>query len=240
MSLPWYEQLEQGIKTGEVPFRLAHQQELFPYMADHPQFSSLFARAMDSVEALSGDSFATDFDWQRFERIIDVGGSKGSKSITILKHHPHLKALVIDAEQVINEGRLYWQGKLDDSLYSRLGFQAGDVLASVPPASSDKDIYFLSALLHGFDDTTAVAALKNIAGAIADSGARIAVLEIVMDEASPDFASTSFDMQMFMGTRGRERTLSEWQDLFASSGLDLEEVVSLRSFVKILVLMPST
>ena len=48
---------------------------------------------MDSVEALTGDSFATDFDWARFDRIIDIGGSKGSKSVAILKRHPHLKAL---------------------------------------------------------------------------------------------------------------------------------------------------
>jgi hypothetical protein len=43
-------------------------------------------------------------------------------------------------------------------------------------------------------------------------------------------------MQMFMATRGRERTLAEWQALFIASGLKLEEVVSLRTFGNILVL----
>jgi hypothetical protein len=42
-------------------------------------------------------------------------------------------------------------------------------------------------------------------------------------------------MQMFMGTRGRERTLAEWSRLFDDGGLALEEVVGLRSFAKILV-----
>ena len=69
---------------GEVPFHLSHGRELYSYMDDHAEFDSLFARAMDSVEVLMGDSFAADFDWGRFDRIIDVGGSKGSKSLAIL------------------------------------------------------------------------------------------------------------------------------------------------------------
>jgi hypothetical protein len=44
------------------------------------------------------------------------------------------------------------------------------------------------------------------------------------------------DMQMYGTTRGRERTLREWQWLFERSGLKLQEVVGLQSFGKILVL----
>jgi hypothetical protein len=43
-------------------------------------------------------------------------------------------------------------------------------------------------------------------------------------------------MQMFMATRGRERTLTEWKSLFDRSGLMLEELVSLKSIGKIMVL----
>lgn len=59
---------------------------------------------------------------------------------------------------------------------------------------------------------------------------------MVLPDSQADLASASFDMQMFMGTRGKERTLAEWQRLFDSSGLLLQEVVGLQSFGKILVL----
>lgn len=173
---------------------------------------------------------------RQFERIIDVGGSKGSKALCVLKHHPHLRALVIDQPQVIREARHYWEGKQDQSLLARVTFQPGDVLESLPPAANDKDIYFLSAVLHGFDDDTCVRVLNNIAVAISTTAARIALLEIVMDETRPDLASSSFDMQMFMATRGRERTLREWETVFSRSAVQLEEVVNLRTFGKILVL----
>jgi hypothetical protein len=53
-----------------------------------------------------------------------------------------------------------------------------------------------------------------------------------------DIASASFDMQMLMGTRGRERTRDEWDALFAMSGVQREETVDLMSFGKIMVLRP--
>ncbi|WP_303620994.1 methyltransferase, partial [Methylogaea oryzae] len=95
MSRPWFEQLESCVRDGGVPFRRVHGQDLYDYMDDHAEFDALFSRAMDSVEALSGDSFAQDFDWSRFQRVIDVGGSMGSKSIAILRRHPRVRAVVV-------------------------------------------------------------------------------------------------------------------------------------------------
>jgi hypothetical protein len=232
MSRPWFEQLERGVREGVPPFRLAHGEELFDYCDHHPDFDKQFSEAMDSVEALAGDSFVTDFDWSRFERIIDVGGSRGSKSLAILKHHPKLEALVVDRPQVIAEAQRHRQ---QSGGAERLSFAAGDVLKAVPPARDSGDIYLLAAVLHGFDDDTAATALRNVAAACGDSGARIAVAELVAPETSTDTATASFDMQMFMATRGRERTLNEWRALLTRAGLQLDEVVGLRSFPSILV-----
>jgi hypothetical protein len=236
MSRPWYERLEEGMRSGKVPFELAHGAEMYEWMDRHPDFDALFAQAMDSVEALVGDRFATDFDWGRFGRVIDVGGSKGAKSLAILKRHPGLTALVVDRAIVIEGADRYWQGREDASLLARLHFEAGNLLESVPAATSDKDIYLLSAVLHGFDDDTCVRALANLAEACAGTGARIAILEMVLPEQGADLPAASFDMQMFMATRGRERTLSEWRALFDRSSLVLQEIVGLQSFGSILVL----
>jgi hypothetical protein len=70
------------------PFLLSHGEDLFDYLDHHADFDQLFSEAMNSVEALAGDGFATDLDWARFDRIIDVGGSRGTKSLAILRRHP--------------------------------------------------------------------------------------------------------------------------------------------------------
>ena len=237
MSRPWYEHLEQGIRKGVPPFRLAHGEDLFDYLDDHADFDSLFSESMDSVEALIGDSFATDFAWDRFERIIDVGGSRGAKSLAILKRHPRLTALVVDRPQVIAEAEQFWATQ-NTSGAERLRFQVGDALSAIPSAQSERDIYLLSAVLHGFDDEACIAILRNVANACGRTGARIVLLEMVLPEVGADVAGASFDMQMFMGSRGRERTLKEWTALFDGAGIELEERVGLRSLGTILVLCP--
>lgn len=236
MSRPWFEQLEQGVRSGGVPFELTHGQAFYTYLDGNPEFDALFAQAMDSVEALSGDSFAVDFDWSRFERIIDVGGSKGAKALAILKRHPHLKALVADRGQVIQGAAQFWNDQGEGAALQRMSFEACDLLQSVPKAHSGKDIYLLSAVLHGFDDDTCISLLSNVAGAAAGCDATIAVMEMLMPDSRTDIATASFDMQMFVNTRGRERTLAEWRRLFDQSGLVLQEAVGLQTFGKILVL----
>lgn len=239
MSRPWYEHLEHGIREGRSPFLLAHGEELFNYLDHHADFDALFSEAMDSVEALTGDSFAADFDWGRFDRIIDVGGSRGAKSLAILKRHPKLTALVVDRPQVIAEAKQFWATQTTSNT-ERLSFQVGDALTSIPPAQSEKDIYLLSAMLHGFDDDACITILKNLAKACGKTGARIALLELVLPEVGADVAGASFDMQMFVGSRGRERTLMEWTALLSSAGIALEELIGLQSFGNILVLRPKT
>jgi hypothetical protein len=237
MSLPWYEQLEQGIRQGVPPFRLSHGEELFDYLDHHAELDSLFSEAMDSVEALSGDSFATDFDWGRFERIIDVGGSRGAKSLAILQRHPELVAIVVDRPQVIAEAEHYWATHNAGGI-ERVRFQAGDAFTTIPSAQGERDIYLLCAVLHCFDDETCTTVLRNVANACGQTGARIALLEMVLPEVGADVAGASFDMQMFMASRGRERTLREWTAVFDASGVALQEVVGLQSLGNILVLQP--
>lgn len=240
MSRPWYESLLDGVKRGDPPFKLTHGSNIFDYMDQHSDFDALFSKAMDCVEVLMGNSFATDFDWARFKRIIDVGGSKGAKSVSILKQHPNLEALVFDRPQVIGDAEAYWSEREDQSLLSRIDFQSGDMLSSVPKAKSDKDVYFLCAVLHGFDDETCVRVLRNLVEASDGLGVHIALMEMVLDDYQADLTATTFDMQMFMGTEGRERTLNEWLSIIHASGLALREVVSLRTFGKILLTQVET
>lgn len=235
MSRPWFEQLENGVRRGQPPFELSHGAELYDWMAAQPDFEAQFARAMDCVEALTGDSFVTDFDWRRCTRVIDLGGSRGAKALAILRHHPGLTAVVVDRAPVVAAARRHWADHPVPGS-ERLAFQAGDLFAAVPPARDAGDVYLLAAVLHGYDDARCARILANVATAVADSGAHVAVLEMVLPETGADLAGASFDMQMFMATRGRERTLPEWRALCADGGLALAEVVGLRPFGNILVL----
>lgn len=235
MSAPWYWQLEEGIRQGVPPFVLSHGQELFERLNADAPFDALFSAAMDSVEALAGDSFTTDMDWQRVDRIIDVGGSRGRKSLALLRRHGHLRACVVDRPGVVAEALRYWCEHPEPAL-DRLQFVAGDLFEMLPEAQDEGDLYLLSAVLHGFGETDCLKGLATLRRAIGQSGARVVLMEMVLADDRPDLPGALCDMQMFMAGQGRERTLDEWRTLCLRGGFQIEEVVETRSLAKLLVL----
>ena len=239
MTRPWMEALEESMYDGEVPFAKVHGVGLFDYMDQNKDFDLLFAKAMDAVDNLTGDVYLEDFNWGAFDRIIDVGGSKGSKSFAILKSFPRLKALVFDRPQVIEAARETQDKQIPAELLTRIEFEAGDMFESIPVAISNNDLYMFFAIFHGLSDKEANIVLGNLKNAIGEKQPYILIVDSVAEEMQINPTLASFDMQMLIGTRGRERTLSEWEQLLAAASFRIIEVINVRTFVKFIVASPA-
>lgn len=238
MTQPWMEPLEESLRDGGVPFAKARGVDLFGYMDKNKDFDLLFSQAMDAVENLTGNVFLEDFNWAAFDRIIDVGGSKGSKSIAILKSCPSLKALVFDRPQIVEAAKAHWSGKIAAEVLSRLDFQAGDMFESLPPAESDADLYVFFAVFHGLSDEECGSVLNKLKSAIGAKKPYILLGDAVVEEMHVDPIVAAFDMQMLIGTKGRERTLSEWKRLLDNAGFEIVEIMNVRTFAKFIVAKP--
>lgn len=238
MSRPWYEELGPAMHSGEIPFARAHGDDLFSYMDKHPEFDALFSTAMKQVEALTGTAYLEDFDWSGFTRIIDVGGSSGSKSIAILTRQPQLQALVFDRPQSVANMEEYWHGRIEPGTLQRLQFCGGDMLESLPAAESNRDLYLFVAIFHGMSDSYAGKVLANLRSACGQYRPTIVIADTVAQDQNIDPTIAAFDMQMLIGTRGRERTLTEWVALLQRHQFTLREVVDVRTFAKLLVVDP--
>jgi hypothetical protein len=232
MIRAWMEDLPRGAKEGIVPFQLGHGKTLFEYMDHHPEYNKMFSEAMNAVNHLAGDHYAEDFDWSRFERVIDIGGSEGSKSAAILHRHPGVQAVVCDRAVIVEE--MNGGNPHEEEIASRLSFQHGDLFGSLPVAGVN-DVYLLSAVLHAFDDDECIGALKNIKNQSGTSAPWVVVMEMLADEPmSPMIAS--FDLQMLVCTRGKERNLHQWNAIFENSGYSLVEVVPTASMATLLLI----
>ncbi len=238
MTKPWMEPLEESVHDGGVPFSKAHGVDLFNYMDQHKDFDLLFSQAMDSVENITGNLFLEDFNWGQFERIIDVGGSKGSKALSILKSHPNLKAIVFDRPQIIEAAKTHWHGKIADDILARIGFQSGNMFESMPAATSDNDLFVFSAIFHGLSDDECTTVLSNLKTAIGTHQASVLFADAVAEETHINPTIAAFDMQMLIGTTGRERTPSEWKQLLGSAGFEIVEIMNVRTFAKFIIAKP--
>lgn len=145
----------------------------------------------------------------------------------------------MDRAQSIQGAQEYWAGRKPSSLIRRLRFEVGDAQVSVPAPASDRDVYLLSALLHGFNDDDAILILRDVSRSAAPKHAGVVVMEIVLADPCPDLATVPLDMQMFVNTEGRLRTLAEWNRLFGRSDLKLQEIARLPSLGQMLVLQPA-
>jgi hypothetical protein len=239
MTEPWMESLEDSIRDGGVPFAKAHGIELFDYMDEHRDFDLLFSEAMDSVENLTGNLCLQDFNWGQFERVIDVGGSKGSKAIAILQSYSHLKAVVFDRPQIIEAAKTYWQNKIAADTLARITFEGGNLFESLPAAQSDKDLFVFFAIFHGLSDEQCTKILSNLKSAIGHYQTTILFADAVAEEIHINPTVAAFDMQMLIGTKGRERTPSEWQCLLKSAGFEVVEIMNVRTFANFVIAKPS-
>jgi hypothetical protein len=238
MTKPWMESLEESIRDGGVPFAKAHGVDLFSYMDQHKDFDLLFSQAMDSVENLSGNLFLEDFNWGQFDRIIDVGGSKGSKALSILKSYPKLKAIVFDRPQIIEAAKTHWQGKIAAEILARIDFKGGNMFESLPAAASDSDLFVFSAIFHGLSDEECTTVLSNLKSAIGTHQSSVLFVDAIAEEIHINSTVAAFDMQMLIGTMGRERTPSEWKQLLENAGFEIVEIMNVRTFAKFIIGKP--
>ena len=82
----------------------------------------------------------------------------------------------------------------------------------------------MSAVLHDWDDVSAVRILRNVAEA-ARPGARLVLLEGVMPDGDEPHPMKMMDLTMMAMVGGRERTDAEWRRLLAEGGFVLDRVI---------------
>jgi hypothetical protein len=66
--------------------------------------------------------------------------------------------------------------------------------------------------------------LANCERAMAETG-KVLVMESVIDAGEKSVAAKFLDVQMLVMTGGRERTVEEFEQLFAAAGLEVGQVI---------------
>jgi 2,7-dihydroxy-5-methyl-1-naphthoate 7-O-methyltransferase len=146
------------------------------------------------------------YEWSSVEHVVDVGGGTGEMLRTLVAAHPHLRGTLFDLPQVV----------VDVEREERLEVVPGNFLEEPLPRGN---AYVLSQILHGWPDEGATRILRRCAGA-GDDHPRVLIVESVLaDRPSADEAG--FDLFMLILSGGRQRTLTEFQQLAQSAGLTI-------------------
>lgn len=206
--LPWRD-LEAGIRTGKTPSSKAFGGSMFDYFAAHPDEADIFTGAMTATTGQWGAAMADVLDTTGVQCAVDVGGANGSLLRLLQQRNPALRGIIYDKSNI----RAFAEAAVAQSgLADRTQIVVGDFFESVPPG----DLLLLKFILHDWSDNQCLRILRNCRASLAPGG-RIAVMELIVREENP-FAALN-DLNMFVMSPGRERSLDEYDALFERAGL---------------------
>ncbi|MGH3005769.1 MAG: methyltransferase [Gaiellaceae bacterium] len=202
----WYRTVgDLDARSPEPPFPRMFGTDFWSWLADNPSERAAFDRAM----AQGGDrriERLAALDWRGDETVVDVGGGNGSLLVELLRRQAGLRGVVFDLPETTRD---------EAALGDRCTFVAGDFFEHVPPG----DVYVLSTILHDWDDEHAAAILQTIRAA-APAGARLLVLDAVVQPGNEPHGAKWLDLLMLALFSGRERDETQWRTLLASAGFE--------------------
>jgi hypothetical protein len=211
-----------SVRTGKPAWAEVHGEEVFPYFAKNPEASKIFDNAMTSFSTLAVNAVVEAYDFSAIEKIIDIAGGHGRLLSAILRANPSTNGTLFDLAHVLEGAK---QREEIMSLGERCQLASGDFFVSVPEKA---DAYIMKHIIHDWDDERALLILKNIRCAM-NSGGRVLLVESVVIEGNgQDFAKV-LDIEMLVAPGGKERTASEYTELFANAGLRLTRIVPTKS-----------
>ena len=212
--------LDDSVKTGASQRRRPG----FAHMDEDSAAAALFNRAMRDLTAPIAAAFAERVDFDSSARIVDIGGGQGELLVGLLSRHSQTTGRVFDLAHAADAAKRRFAER---GLTARASFVAGDFFAAVP---GDTDVYLLKSVLHDWDDHDALRILRNVANVMSQS-ARLFVIERLRPEpagSSPvDRAVARSDLNMLVGTGGKERSEAAYRELLKSSGLRAQRTLTL-------------
>ena len=164
---PYWGNLTEALRTGEPQNEIAEHGDLFEAVYDDRERLEQFAGAMTSLSARPARTLATDFEWDRYETMCDLGASKGIVPVTVVAENDHLEATAFDLPDLepVAEEFIASRG-LDD----RVSFHGGDFFEDDLP---EHDVFVMGHILHDWGIEEKLTLLEKSYEALPEGGALV-------------------------------------------------------------------
>lgn len=208
--------MQQSVTTGEIAFDYTFGMPVFPYFAQNPAAAKVFDESMTSFSAAVAEAVSSTYDFSEAETIADIAGGHGILLAKVLQKNPQVKGVLFEQPQVLEGNILAQEGVAD-----RTELVSGDFFNEIPVVA---DIYLMKFIIHDWNDEQSIQILSNLAKS-APKGAKVLLVETVVeeDDNAPSL-SKIMDLNMLVMTGGKERTPSEYAELFEKTSFELVKV----------------
>eukprot|EP00743_Colponemidia_sp_Colp-15_P006346 GILK01006830.1.p1 GENE.GILK01006830.1~~GILK01006830.1.p1 ORF type:complete len:401 (+),score=59.38 GILK01006830.1:46-1248(+) len=214
------------VRGGGSSFEMVHNESFWNYLSARPQSLAQFEGCMSSINNLFIKGIVAGYDWGRFQRVLDIGGSMGLVLASMMYKHTQVRGVLFDLPEVIEGAKKAWPVE-HSPLLPRVELVAGSMFEATP-AGQDGDLFIMKTILHDWNDESCVSILKQLYTSMRGKQTTLILIEIVIGEPERLLDKVSSDvhmMSMFPG--GKERTTKQWSELFDRAGFKLIRVTPL-------------
>jgi hypothetical protein len=202
------------VASGEPQSESTLGRGFWTHLEESPAEAENFTDAMRRASNFFDAEVGTLIDMQSVRTVVDVGGASGSFVQALMKAYPELQGAVFDLPSVVPAAQ---RAARDHGVEGRFSTTGGDFFKDQLPGA---DMYLLKMIMHDWDDEACLAILRNCRRCI-NEGGRLVVAEMVVGEPGDVGYAPLADLLMMVTLGGRERTVREFEHLFADSGFRL-------------------
>jgi hypothetical protein len=206
------------VKTGETAVNKLYGEGRFSQIQRDPKRAELFNAVMTSFSTLHLTGVMEAYDFSGITKLVDIGGGHGKNLAEILERYPEMRGVLFDMPHAFEGGK---ETIAKAGLNDRCDVVSGDFFKSVPVGAQG---YFLSRVIHDWDDENAIAILKVVRRAIAPDG-RLILLETMLRPGQSSLYPVLSDLNMMLRTGGCERTEEEYRAIYRAAGFELTRTV---------------
>lgn len=212
--------LEHTIRNGEPAFEGIFGVANFEYLNQHPEEAELFNRFMQHSPDDRHNAVVEAYDFSAARTIVDVGGGNGAFLAAVLARNADLRGVLLDEASALKQSPAVL-----GPLTARCASEPGNFFARIP---EERDIYVLSQILHDWNNERCLQILANCRIAMRPDSRLLVIERVLTEDGDPiNYLSDMEMMVLFPGAK--ERSLQEYSQLFAASGLANGRLIRTRS-----------
>ncbi|MFF0461579.1 methyltransferase [Streptomyces mexicanus] len=219
---PWtwdaWPKLDEAVRSGRNVVEALYGKEFFVYLnEDAPESADVFNRAMTTSSKQSARDVAELLDLSGAKSVADIGGGQGHVVASLLEKYPDMHGTLMDLPRVVDhaDARLREGGALAD----RVTIVPGDCREAVPVQA---DVYIIKNILEWDDESTA-RCLRNVM-ATGGPGARVVVIENLVDDTPSMRFSTAMDLLLLLNVGGAKHTTESMVSRLRAAGLVIDDI----------------
>jgi SAM-dependent methyltransferase len=180
---------------------------------EDPAFADSFTAAMDSRGIYLSQAVAKTVDFSAARKLLDIAGGSGIYACSIVAHHPHLRAAVLERSPVDKVAAKAIEKR---GCSEKVDVIEADMFVQGLPAGFD--VHLFSNVLHDWDEQAVGKLMQKSYDVLAPRGTLIIHDVMINQDKSGPLSNAAYSAMLMHATEGKCYSIDEYYSALRQAG----------------------